>query len=227
MQVAFTDQSGTCFTALLDFENTTGAVFEVERPMRFFGEGFTYAEDDTPLDGVFGRITFETIYVLNEGGVPVTIPGVYYTGAPTDLSDVLDQSSSPEQAVSLLMFGISLSASLRLEDKIGIFITAEAAGGPTMGTRDNDVIQGGEDASRFNAGWGDDYMAATVGAVRFKGQAENDHLIGGEEVDILRRGSGNDPIEGGAGNDKIYCQSGNDGVRGGDGNDWVLRFGYG
>ncbi|SPH20738.1 Leukotoxin [Ascidiaceihabitans donghaensis] len=218
----FTDQATTGFTYVLStyLDAATGTEFFYQ--MRFSGSDFEFGEARTPVDGLYNQISFELEYTEPNGGDTVLQPVLQYTGPTQDLSDLFDQYDTPAIGMSYMLLALVSLTTGRLPGDAGVSILANAPGGQTSGTRNNDVINVSDDNSWFSAGWGDDYMVATGGPVRFKGQAGDDHLIGADGHDILRGGSGHDSIEGQAGDDKIYGQSGNDALRGGAGDDWVL-----
>jgi Ca2+-binding RTX toxin-like protein len=106
-----------------------------------------------------------------------------------------------------------------------------------VGTKNNDVLQGGAEddylygrdgndlligdagADRLFGGKGDDGFYGGGGNDKIYGNSGNDTLIGDGGNDVLFGGTGNDQLFGGADNDTLYGGSGNDILDGGEGND--------
>jgi Ca2+-binding RTX toxin-like protein len=219
MDVTFDAQAATRFSAALSYDPETTQAFEAKLNFDITGSGMSFDAQGVPLDGLFTQITLTQSYILNEGDAEVFIPLAYFTGVETDISDVFEQFSTPEQGMNLLALSLMWAGTKRLDGEVGVVISAQAEGGLTKGSAKNDVIIVDQDQNWFKAGWGDDVMEATGGPVRFNGQAGNDQLVGGGFDDILRGGSGDDSVQGLDGNDKMYGQGGNDGLRGDAGDD--------
>lgn len=82
-----------------------------------------------------------------------------------------------------------------------------------VGTRGNDVLQGGADA---------DYLYGRDGNDLLIGDANADRLYGGKGDDGFYAGGGNDTVYGNSGSDTIFGDGGDDHIFGGTGNDQLF-----
>ncbi len=99
---------------------------------------------------------------------------------------------------------------------------AALASAKYLGTEGADYINGTDDAERFEAGAGDDYVTAMGGNDAVYGGTGSDTLDGGAGNDTLYGEEGNDSLNGGAGADTLDGGAGNDTLDGGDGADTYL-----
>lgn len=88
-----------------------------------------------------------------------------------------------------------------------------------LGTVDNDIITGWDDADTIFAGAGMDYVSGGNGRDYVDGEAGADIIFGGNGRDTLYGGSEDDTVFGGAGRDKLFGGTGRDALHGGGGND--------
>ncbi|WP_162924731.1 choice-of-anchor Q domain-containing protein [Rubrobacter indicoceani] len=89
-------------------------------------------------------------------------------------------------------------------------ISGGPGGGPTVGTRGDDVIIGTPGRDIIRGLGGDDLICALSG---------NDTVYGGDGADRIEGANGNDALYGGRGNDTILGGAGQDTLRGGPGRD--------
>ncbi len=91
-----------------------------------------------------------------------------------------------------------------------------------VGTKGDDVLEGGAAADLIKGRAGDDTLIGQGGNDRLKAGKGADQLWGGEGDDNMTGGPGNDSIDGGAGADRGQGRGGADSIDGGDGNDVLL-----
>ncbi|WP_203292153.1 VCBS domain-containing protein [Maricaulis parjimensis] len=91
-----------------------------------------------------------------------------------------------------------------------------------IGTRGDDVLEGGNGRDLMLGFWGDDDLSGGGGDDRIYGGRGDDILRGGFGNDRLDGGKGNDILNGGAGDDILVGDDGDDILIGGGGNDVIF-----
>jgi Tol biopolymer transport system component len=92
-------------------------------------------------------------------------------------------------------------------------IVAPAGGGPTRGTRGNDVIVGSRGADSISSGAGRDLICSRGGDDRVKTGAGADRVSAGAGDDRVTTGGGADSVNLGGGRDRVNCGAGADRAR--------------
>jgi hypothetical protein len=87
------------------------------------------------------------------------------------------------------------------------------------GSRNDDVLRGGNGNDRIDGRSGDDELHGARGDDVLNGGSGDDSLFGGRGDDELSGGSGDDELRGGRGDDELSGGSGDDELRGGRGDD--------
>ena len=90
-----------------------------------------------------------------------------------------------------------------------------------LGSSNDDVICGNDDANNILAGGGDDIVRAGGGDDEVNGGSGNDELYGEDGNDKLIGGEDEDILDGGPGDDTLIGNEGRDELRGGPGSDTV------
>ena len=83
-----------------------------------------------------------------------------------------------------------------------------------VGTKDNDVLEGGDGIDRIFGGTGNDTLSGGAGDDSIFGKEGNDFVIGGSGDDFLRGLADDDILIGGEGNDILHGDTGNDTIVG-------------
>ena len=78
------------------------------------------------------------------------------------------------------------------------------------GTRQSDLLRGGDGDDTLRGKRGDDFLFGNDGDDRLFGNRGDDELFGGAGNDRLKGGAGDDLIDGGAGNDRLWGNAGED-----------------
>jgi hypothetical protein len=103
-----------------------------------------------------------------------------------------------------------------------------------VGTRQDDLLEGGEENNvligddgndLLKGGVGDDYLIGMKGDDSFEGGDGSDFLIDKKGDDLLLGGKGNDQLSSGNGNDRLWGGGGNDRLSGDPGEDILIGSG--
>lgn len=90
-----------------------------------------------------------------------------------------------------------------------------------IGTRQDNILQGGNGFDLLAGLSGDDQLAGLGGSDLLFGGAGKDALQGGAGRDKLFGGRGDDDLDGGDGDDRLFGGSGDDVLKGGEGDDYI------
>ena len=111
------------------------------------------------------------------------------------------------------------ASGFRKEYKGGASASGDGSGLFLRGTRDDDVLLGGDGDDRIWGRDGDDVLTGGGGRDRVWGGRGDDTIDGGDGDDRLDGGRGDDILTGGAGDDRLSGGRGDDVADGGDGAD--------
>ena len=147
-----------------------------------------------------------SIWVMNADGSNVT--------------QILAQATAGVQPDGNLDWGVGAAPPRCLGRRATI--VAAAGGGPTRGTRGNDVIVGSKGADRISSGAGRDLVCSRGGADLVNTGAGADRVSAGPGDDRVTTGGGADSVNPGSGRDRVDCGAGHDRAHG-DGGDRLSR----
>ncbi len=182
----------------------------------------TSGGSDPRFIGAQARQEYNTIFGVNESGVPVEAGGGPGTADAhwresvfTDelMTGFISGTTRPISRVTIAQFAdLGYQVDLNRADPFTPDLRSSRSGTSSLSaaSRNRNLELPDVEGDVLNGGDGNDTL---------QGAADNDLLDGGGDTDTLIGGDGNDTLSGGAGDDTLSGESGHDFLLGGEGND--------